>query len=51
MDPNSSLDVESTGVYPDIARSIGNPFSPSNIFSVEDLVVVITGGGTGECQK
>ena len=29
--------------------STGNLFSPTAIFNVEDLVVVITGGGTGEC--
>jgi hypothetical protein len=45
----SPSDAESTGLsgYPDP----NNPFSPTSIFSVDDLVVVITGGGTGECQK
>lgn len=28
-----------------------NLFNPTSIFNVEDLIVVITGGGTGECQK
>lgn len=37
-----------TGLFdPDPAHSTDNSFSPTSLFNVEDLVVVITGGGTG----
>ena len=46
-----SADPSTRLLEPDPILSTHNLFNPTSIFNVEDLVVVITGGGTGECQK
>ena len=44
--PSLVSDVYLSG--PDSACPDRNPFNPANIFNVDGLVAVVTGGGTGE---